>query len=105
MSRSLFSPIPGRVPGQTARIKAWVSEAFGVADTATVLVTELRCSEPGCPPLETVIALLGASGPAKQYKLHKAVAEVTEADVKALAAGGAPACDSGPRPGGGCSPP
>ena len=98
MDRSLFSPIPGRLPGQTTQIKAWVTDAFGLADTATVLVTELRCTEPGCPPLETVIALLSADGPATQYKLHKAVAEVTEADVAALAAGGATAGHPAPRP-------
>ena len=98
MDQSPFSSRPGRVPGRTAQIKAWASRAFGLADTATVLVTELRCTEPGCPPLETVIALLGASGPARQYKLHKAVDEVTEADVAALAAGAAPACEPGLRP-------
>lgn len=91
-------------PGRVSEIKRWASRAFGLGEEVSVMVTELRCTEPGCLPLETVIALLGVSGPTRQYKLHKAVAEVTEADVKALASGGAPACGEGPRPGGGCEP-
>lgn len=49
------------------------------------MVTELRCSEPGCPLLETVIAILSESGN-RQYKLHKPIAEVGEDDVRDLAA-------------------
>ncbi|MEM7094264.1 MAG: hypothetical protein AAF567_14775 [Actinomycetota bacterium] len=45
-----------------------------------MLVTELECSEPGCPPIETVIALL-REGEQVQHKIHKPIAEVSEADV------------------------
>ena len=47
------------------------------------MVTELACSEPGCPPVETVIALL-APGRQDQVKIHKGLADVTSADVEAL---------------------
>lgn len=70
---------------RVAQIKEWVSRYFGPAQSATVLVSELRCTEPGCPPLETVIALFPAEGQSLQRKLHKALAEVTESDVRALA--------------------
>jgi hypothetical protein len=91
-------------PGHLSEIKRWDSAAFRLGEDDSVMVTELRCTEPGCPPLETVIAVLGVPGPARQYKLHKAIAEVTEADVEALASGGAPACGTGRRPGGGREP-
>jgi hypothetical protein len=42
-----------------------------------VMVTELRCSEPGCPPIETVIAIL-SKGANRQHKLHKRIEEVDE---------------------------
>jgi hypothetical protein len=72
--------------GHAAAIKGWAKRAFGLGEDASVMVTELRCSEPGCPPLETVIALLDATGPARQRKIHKPIADVTEADVRAMAA-------------------
>ena len=50
------------------------------------MVTELRCSEPGCPPLETVVVLLGPAGPPRQSKIHKPMAEVTIDDLIGLAA-------------------
>jgi len=57
-----------------------VRSTIGVDDQRSVVVTELACTEPGCPPIETVVGLLGP-GAQTQYKLHKPVAEVTEADV------------------------
>ncbi len=62
--------------------KQWVRETFELSDDVSVMVTELQCSEPGCPPLETVIAIMGAEK--KQHKLHKLLAEVTQADIAEL---------------------
>lgn len=68
-----------------ARIKLLVQERFALAEDAVVMVTELRCTEPGCPPLETVIAVLDGPGSKRQYKLHKGVAEVTPEDIASIA--------------------
>jgi hypothetical protein len=65
----------------SAQVKAWVAAALAPDDERTILVTELACTEPGCPPVETVIALLGP-GEREQWKLHKPVAAVTETDVR-----------------------
>lgn len=75
---------PRRDPEITARVKQWVIEELGDAD-GTILVTELACSEPGCPPVETVIALL-TEGEQRQRKIHKPLAEVDRSDVKAALA-------------------
>lgn len=49
-------------------------------------VAELRCAEPGCPPVETVVAVLGAPGGSpRQWKIHKPMSEVTRGDVERLA--------------------
>lgn len=69
----------------TARIreiKTWVVEVFGLDEGTTVMVTELRCTEPGCPPLETVIALLNQS--TRQFKIHKSADEVTRSDIERI---------------------
>lgn len=70
--------------GHTREMKQWVQQVFGLSDDVTIMITELRCSEPDCPPLETVIALLTASAPVRQYKIHKAIAEVAYQDVAQL---------------------
>jgi hypothetical protein len=82
---SLFDS-PRRDPARTARIKAWAAEALGLGDEIAVMVTELRCTEPGCPPLETVVAVLGGGGPTRQYKIHKPLDDVTREDVRAISA-------------------
>ncbi len=63
------------------QVKSWVREQFSLPEDTVVMVTELRCTEPGCPPLETVIALLDGPGSKRQYKLHKGVADVTREDI------------------------
>lgn len=80
----LFNAAPGPGIAQIARIKDWVRDRFALGDDVVVMVTELRCSEPGCPPLETVIAILDGPGSKRQYKLHKGTAEVVRQDIIAL---------------------
>jgi len=68
---------------QVAKVKEWVRERFQLSEDAVVMVTELRCSEPGCPPLETVIAIL-SPGSTRQHKMHHGVAEITREDILAI---------------------
>lgn len=68
-------------PQKIAAIKEWAAEVFRLPADSSVMVAELRCTEPGCPPLETVIAILDQPGQPRQHKIHKALAEVTFADV------------------------
>jgi len=70
--------------GQVERIKEWATVAFDLDEDAFVMVTELRCTEPGCPPLETAIAVLGGDGQRRLFKVFKPIAEVTVDDVAAL---------------------
>lgn len=77
-------------PDRAACIKAWARTLWALSDETTVMVAELECREPGCPPIETVIAVLEGPGRTTQYKIHKAADEVSQADVEALAAGGGP---------------
>jgi len=71
-------------PAAVGRVKGFVTELWGLGEDETVMVAELRCSEPGCPPVETSISALGESG-TRQRKVHKPVAEVTREDVARLA--------------------
>lgn len=57
--------------------------SFRFGSDSSVTVIELRWSEPGCPTLETLIAILSDAGK-QQYNLHKSVAEVVEVDIQVL---------------------
>jgi hypothetical protein len=83
---------PTGTSSNSANVKRWVRELFALADEVTVMVTELRCSEPGCPPLETVIAILTENGN-RQHKLHKSIEEVAEDDVRSLVAHAVPSIE------------
>ena len=72
-------------PDQVERIKAWTRANWVLSEEATVMVTELECREVGCPPIETVIALLEGPGKTRQFKIHKPAGDVSLADVQALA--------------------
>jgi len=82
--RDLFSSTPKPDPTQTNLVKTWVREIFMVPDDVTVMITELQCTEPGCPPMETVIAIMRTGQAPEQYKLHQAVVDVTHSDIAAL---------------------
>jgi hypothetical protein len=69
---------------QADRIKTWTREALQLNDETTVMVTELECREPGCPPIETVIAVLKGPGNTQQYKIHKTANEVGLSDIEEL---------------------
>jgi hypothetical protein len=69
----------------TQQVKAWVLDILQLEEDTSLMITELRCTEPGCPPIETVIALLKPSHPTHQYKIHKPVADITLDDVATLA--------------------
>jgi hypothetical protein len=89
---------PRRSNGAVIRqVKTWVEQALGLSDGYSVLVAELRCSEEGCPPIETVIAIVGGPEKQRQVKFHCPADEVGRAQVEAacaaLRAGGAAACD------------
>lgn len=80
MTMELFRPRP-RVDGARARIRGWVAELGLDRDDAVVMIQELRCDEPGCPPVETVIAVLALGPGAQTRKIHRAAADVTREDV------------------------
>ena len=64
-----------------ARVKQYVRDRFYLNDDDVVMVNELECSLPGCPPLETVIAFWTEDGQRRHYKVFKPVVEVVEDDL------------------------
>ena len=80
MIRNLFDSQPKYDSNRIAAIKAWAAEAFQLQGDTTVLVTELRCRSPAVR-LWKPSSRFGSTGHPRQHKIHKALAEVTFADV------------------------
>ncbi len=84
-----FGSKPKNDLSRIAAIKGLVIEHFHLSAGTPLMVTELQCSEEGCPPFETVIVILDTPGNPRQYKVFKPLAEVTAEDIAAAASGSA----------------
>lgn len=83
-----------------ARVKHWARDVWSLDDDASVMVAELRCSEPGCLPLETVVVITPGPGQTFQHKFHKSVVDLARRDLvdAAAADGTGPSVDAFPTP-------
>ena len=84
--QNIFNPQHKSDPRQLAEVKSWVSQAFNLLDDVSIMITQLECTEEGCPPIETVIAILETPGKPRQYKIHKPLSEVKQTDIVSLTA-------------------
>jgi hypothetical protein len=79
---------------QVENIKTWARSSIALADDTSLSVTELQCSEPDCPPLETVIVVLSGPLKGKQFKIHQPLLVITEAEVRALTSSSCNTCSN-----------
>jgi nitrate reductase delta subunit len=63
------------------RIKSWTRTRFSLDKDATVFVSQITCTVPGCPPLETVVAFWTGGERRHHFKVFKPAAEVVEDDL------------------------
>lgn len=66
---------------QLEQIKGWTRARFALADEAVILVAEVNCKIPGCPPVETVVAFWNDENTRYRFKLFTPVAEVKQEDL------------------------
>jgi nitrate reductase delta subunit len=77
-------PLLKKSPAQIAaldRVRTWTRARFKLPEDAAVLVAEIACRLPGCPPLETVVAFWTDTDRRHQFKIFKRVEEVVESDL------------------------
>jgi hypothetical protein len=65
----------------TDRLRETVRSALALDEHVTVLVQELACAEKGCPPVETVVAVLTPGAGRRVWKLPSARRDI---DAEAL---------------------
>lgn len=64
------------------RVKAFVFEAIGRNPDIAISVSEIVCADPGCPGEETIILVMAPGRKTAACKVGKALADVTEDDVR-----------------------
>jgi nitrate reductase delta subunit len=79
----MLRTVPGkaRQPEFARQIKAWTRERFALGEDDVVMVSEIACGLPGCPPLETVVTFWTASDMRHAFKVFKPVDGVTVEDL------------------------
>ena len=75
---------PG-ISAEQERVRTWTREHFNLGDDETIMVSELPCSDPGCPPVETHVVFWTQAG-RRQFKVFKPLAEVIPDDLLGLRA-------------------
>lgn len=68
-------------PPALESIRDWTRQRFQLQPDETILVTELACTVPGCPPLETVVAFWTLDGQRHHFKLFKPADQVVPEDL------------------------
>lgn len=63
------------------RVKEQTRERFRLSVQDVILVSQVTCSLPGCPPLETVVAFWTSDTRRHHFKIFKPVQEVVEDDL------------------------
>lgn len=58
-------------PEHTRAIKRWVTETLELGDEDVVSVMESACIDPGCPLVQTTIAVFGADGSTRRWQLTR----------------------------------
>ena len=62
------------------RVRKWTQARFKLTEDETVMVSEIACGVPGCPPIETHVAFWTAQG-RHHFKVFKPLADVAEDDL------------------------
>jgi nitrate reductase delta subunit len=62
------------------RVSGWARNRFALDETETVMVSELSCAVPGCPPIETHVVFWTTAG-RHHFKIFKPLADVVEDDL------------------------
>lgn len=63
------------------RVQGLLRNLFDLPDHAAIVVSELQCAVPGCPPVETVALFWDAAGLGYRWRVFKPLAGVCAEDL------------------------
>jgi len=70
---------PTAKPEDIQHLKAWTQEILDLPADVPISISQLQCHEPGCPPIETVIAVM--TQPTQTFKIHAAAGDISREAV------------------------
>lgn len=79
-------------PFTVEQIRHWTRQNLGFPPNAPIVVKEVPCVKPGCPPIETAIMVFLKGEPPRLYKIQKTINEVTFDHVYNLIENPLPCC-------------
>ena len=79
-----FSQTESTKPTITSKIKEWLGIHFSLPTNLELTYTELRCADPACPCVQTVLKVKLESGENLSYKIGKPLIYIREWDIKNL---------------------
>ena len=62
------------------RVRGWTRARFKLGGEETVMVSEIACAVPGCPPIETHVVFWSEAG-RHHIKMFKPLADIAESDL------------------------
>lgn len=81
-----FSNLNPKPSAAAARqqLEAFVRSRLECQEQDHVLVQELNCLEPNCPPKETMIAIFSDGKKPVQFRIHRGLSDIELDDLNAL---------------------
>ena len=74
------------------QIRYWTRQNLGFSKDVPIVIKEVPCVKPGCPPIETALMAFLKGEPPRFYKIQKTINEVTFDDVYNLIENPLPCC-------------
>ncbi len=86
--RSLYEISPYRLE----QIRYWLRQNFAYAPEIPIVIKEVPCGKPGCPPVETAIIVILRNEPPQLFKVQKTIDEITFDHIYDLMENPMPCC-------------
>jgi G3E family GTPase len=74
------------------QIRYWARQNLGFSKDVPIVVKEVPCVKPGCPPIETALVVFLKGEPPRLYKIQKVINDITFDDVYNLIENPLPCC-------------
>jgi hypothetical protein len=79
---SMLRPLQRSVDHSAAleRVRGWTRARFALGEDDTVMASEIACTLPGCPPIETHVVFWTTAG-RHHFQMFKPLVDVVEDDL------------------------
>ncbi len=75
----LFPQKPTVTTEKLQQIKDWLYEILQIDRHTIISISQLQCTDPNCPPIQTAIAIMTSHH--RVIRIHKALPDIAYADV------------------------